>query len=224
MRRMRRQRSGAADEAPVPDHVQYGCGFHAPEGWLNFDASPTLRFERLPLVGRLYTRNARRFPERVRYGDIVRGLPVRPRSCRGVYASHVLEHLALADLRRALRNTYGYLADGGIFRLVVPDLESLARTYVRSVEAGDRGAALAFLSESGLGRAERPRGLRALVAALGNAAHLWMWDAASLTAELDAAGFRAIRRCTPGDCDDPAFAAVEDPARFEGAVALECRR
>ncbi|MQP68452.1 hypothetical protein GE253_24335 [Niveispirillum sp. SYP-B3756] len=58
--------------------VQYGCGWTAPPGWHNFDASPTLRFERLPLVGRLYSKNGRRFPDNVRYGDIVRGLPLAP--------------------------------------------------------------------------------------------------------------------------------------------------
>ena len=53
-------------------YVQYGCGFSAPEGWKNFDASPTLQFERLPVIGRLFTKNASRFPENVRYGDIVK--------------------------------------------------------------------------------------------------------------------------------------------------------
>lgn len=31
--------------------VQYGCGLAAPDGWINFDASPRLRFERLPGAG-----------------------------------------------------------------------------------------------------------------------------------------------------------------------------
>ena len=115
-------------------HVQYGCGYSAPREWLNFDASPTLRWERLPLVGSLWTKNADRFPANVRIGDIVAGLPVPERSCRGVYASHVLEHLALDDFHRALRNTHKILQEGGIFRLVVPDLEWAAREYVRRLD------------------------------------------------------------------------------------------
>ena len=43
-------------------YVQYGCGFDAPDGWINYDASPTLFFERIPVLGRLYTKNERRFP------------------------------------------------------------------------------------------------------------------------------------------------------------------
>ena len=55
-------------------YVNVGCGFDAGDGWLNFDASPTLRFERVPVLGRLYTKNDARFPESVRYGDIVKGI------------------------------------------------------------------------------------------------------------------------------------------------------
>ncbi|MCI5142460.1 MAG: methyltransferase type 11, partial [Candidatus Electrothrix sp. ATG1] len=29
--------------------IHYGCGLSAPESWLNFDASPTLRLQRIPL-------------------------------------------------------------------------------------------------------------------------------------------------------------------------------
>jgi len=104
-------------------YVQYGCGWSAPVGFRNFDASPTLRFERLPLLGKLYTKNNSRFPENVEYGDIVKGLPVPPTSCEAVYCSHVLEHLSLDDFRKALRNTHRILKSGGTFRLVVPDLD-----------------------------------------------------------------------------------------------------
>ena len=59
-------------------YVQYGCGWSAPKEWRNFDASLTLRFERLPLIGHLYTKNESRFPGNVEYGDIVKGLPIPP--------------------------------------------------------------------------------------------------------------------------------------------------
>ena len=59
---------------------------------------PTLLFERIPLLGKLFTKNMARFPANVRYGDIVKGLPIREGTVDGVYASHVLEHLPLADV------------------------------------------------------------------------------------------------------------------------------
>src|ERR1700676_1642106 len=101
-----------APAVPVPrivrstesGYVQYGCGWVAPEEWTNFDASLTLKWERIPILGR-YTKNARHFPANVRFGDIVRGLPLGEESCRGVYASHVLEHFTLEDFHDALENS-----------------------------------------------------------------------------------------------------------------------
>lgn len=208
-------------------YVQYGCGPLASDGWLNFDASPALRLERLPLVGRLF--GPKRFPSAVRYGDIVRGLPVPEGACAGVYASHVLEHLPRDDLPAALSNTFRILAPGGIFRLVVPDLEARARLYVDACSHGDATAADGFMDATMLGVRRRPPSIEGrLRAAFGNAAHCWMYDRAGLTAALADAGFVQVRPCRYGDCEDPMFKAVEDPDRFiDGEIvelALEARR
>lgn len=202
------------------EYVQYGCGWSAPDGWLNFDASPTLRFERLPFVGRLYTRNAKRFPTNVRYGDIVKGLPIPRESCRGIYCSHVLEHLALADFDIALTHTYDYLKAGGTFRFVLPDLEQLAREYLADE---DPLATCRFMEASCLGKKQRVRGLRGfLVGWLANSAHLWMWDEKSMTNQLHNHGFKRIRRAHFGDADDKTFNEVEDRGRFNGCLAMQC--
>lgn len=200
-----------------PLYVQFGCGFSAPAGWRNFDASPTLRFERLPLIGSLYSRNGKRFPANVEYGDIVKGLPLADGSCDAIYASHVLEHLSLEDFQTALQNTFRLLKPAGLFRLVVPDLETLARKYL---ESADAVAAVAFMKETSLGVENRSRGLRGLTQSwLGNSAHLWMWDFKALEFELRKAGFHAIRRCSLGD--EPLFSEVEEPNRFQDSVAIQ---
>lgn len=201
-------------------YVQYGCGLTAPKGWLNFDASPTLRVQRMPLIGRLGTVGGTTFPANVRYGDIVKGLPVGSGSCRAVYCSHVLEHLSLQDFRAALVNTRAVLATGGIFRLVVPDLRVAAQRYLE--DASD-AAAERFMTETFLGVAERPRGVRGLLRTwLGNNQHLWMWDYPSLRRELAAAGFKDIRPARLGDSGEPMFAAVEEESRWVEAVAIHC--
>lgn len=197
-------------------YVQYGCGLSAPDGWLNFDASPALRIERLPVVGRFLRVTG--FPPGARVGDIVRGLPISDGSARGVYASHVLEHLTLADCRTALRNTLRMLMPGGTFRLIVPDLEARARRYV---EDGDGGL---FMRSTMLGKEARP----SLRQRASLSAHLWMWDFRSMSAELQDAGFTSIRRASFGDAEDPMFARVEDRGRFIDGdlheLAIEARR
>lgn len=212
-------------DAPAGLYVQYGCGFSCPEGWRNFDASPQLRAEKLPLVGR-FLRRGKGFPPGVLYGDVRRRLPVAAGAARGVYASHVLEHLALADFARAIDETWRILAPGGIFRAVVPDLETYARRYVAAL--GTEAAAEAaprFMRESYLGRERRSGGVMGTLREwIGNSHHLWMWDEASLSAALARRGFTAIRRARFNDCEDPMFARVEAASRFEDACAIEARR
>jgi SAM-dependent methyltransferase len=212
-------------------HIQYGCGHSAPEGWLNFDASFTLRVERLPLAGRLVSKNAQRFPANVMFGDIVKGLPVPDGSADGVYASHVLEHLSRASMLAALRNTYRILRPNGIFRLIVPDLEARARRYLADLDKMQSDANDRFLRSSYLGVEADPRGLAGFASEkLGRSKHLWMWDYRAIEAALKAAGFTSIRRCEMGDSGDPAFAAVEQHDRFhdEGLgireLAVHCAR
>src|SRR5262245_4439288 len=139
-------------------YAQFGCGLCAPPGWRNFDASPTLRLQRLPIVGRLLAQGNVVFPAEVEYGDIANGLPLPDRSCQGVYCSHVLEHLSLSDLRKAVRETYRILAPGGLFRLVIPDLEYQARAYLGSQSAD---AAIDFMRGTLLGKEERKRSIKA---------------------------------------------------------------
>lgn len=203
-------------------YVQYGCGFSASSGWRNFDASPTLRFERLPLISRLYAKNASPFPDNVEYGDIIRGLPVALKSCKGVYCSHVLEHLALTDCRIALLNTYKILQPGGIFRLVLPDLEFYLNQYQNDPS---KDAAITFMRETSLGHEQRLRSLRQyLISLFGNSQHLWMWDYKSIKSELEVAGFVGIKRATYGDSADPYFNKVEHECRWNNCLGIECIR
>ena len=204
------------------EYVQFGSGFSAPEGWLNFDASPTLRFERLPLIGKLYTRNVQRFPGNVFYGDIVKGLPIPAGSCRGIYCSHVLEHLTFDEFDAALRNVFCYLKPGGTFRFVLPDLKRLAQDYVGNP---DPHAAHRFMEASGLGVKTRLRGIAGFARVwLGHSAHLWMWDEQSLGAKLQERGFGGIRRAVFGDAEDKKFNEVEDEGRFANCLAMQCRK
>jgi predicted SAM-dependent methyltransferase len=199
-------------------YVQYGCGFSVGEGWLNFDASPTLRAEKIPLFGTkiagALSGNCERFPGSVKYGDICKGPLVPVGTADGVYASHILEHLSLLDFRKAIRNTYDMLREGGVFRLIVPDLFERARRYV-AIAQDNPQAAGDFLRATMLGKEHRPRGLMAILRDLiGNSDHLWMWDEASITEELVSMDFNSIRRCSLGDSGIPVFDAVEELSRF----------
>lgn len=213
-------------------YVQYGCGLSVGEGWQNYDNSPTLRLTRFPGLAPLVRRaGGVKFPEEVRYGDICNGPLSAPGDCAGIYASHVLEHLTLEEFKTVLRYTCTMLKPGGIFRLIVPDLEVLARRYITLLEQRVDEANSDFMRSSCLGEERSPVGaIGRLRGVFGGSKHRWMWDEPSMTKALAEAGFVDIRRCEFNDCEDRMFKAVEDLSRFvdQGSnmkcLAIECRR
>jgi predicted SAM-dependent methyltransferase len=98
----------------MPRLLNIGCG-------TVFDA----RWQNLDLVACA--------PE-VRACDILKGLPAADGSLDGVYSSHVLEHLTPAQAKRLMRDVWRALRPGGIIRVVVPDLEGIARAYLSEVD------------------------------------------------------------------------------------------
>lgn len=71
--------------------------------------------------------------------DLRLGLPLPDASCDVFYASHVIEHFDREGARGLLAECRRVLKPGGILRLVAPDLEGIARTYLQCLEAARRG-------------------------------------------------------------------------------------
>ena len=200
--------------------VQFGCGLSSPKGWLNYDNSPTLRIQRLPVVGKLLTRNRVTFPTNVSYADVLKGLPHQSNSVDKVYCSHVLEHLSLEDFHKAIKEVHRCLKAGGEFRLVMPNLKHMARTYLQSEDAG---ASEKFMRDSLLGLETRPSSfLSKVLESFSNRHHLWLWDEASTKQALAAHGFVDVEQIEFSRSEDSAFSAVQDETRFIDAVALTC--
>ena len=207
------------------EYIQFGCGLCAPEGWANFDAGPFFWLQKYVPWSKpfLLRKGFPNYPtERIQFGDIARGLPVPEQSAKGVYCSHVLEHLTLDGFRATLRNVFKYLEPGGRFRLVLPDLEYLAKQDIADLrpEASSR-----FLSDSGLGELTDVRGIHALLRLFfGRTKHQWMWDYKAMAHELASAGFVEIRRAAFNDSEDKRFLEVEELGRWENCLGVECRK
>jgi len=202
--------------------VQFGCGLSAPKSWVNFDSSPSLVIGKIPLLKNLLKSYLPPFPKNVRYGNIVKGLPVKDEKAKLVYASHVLEHLSLNDFRIALKNAYKILENNGVFRLIVPDLQWYITEYQQS-KSGNRS--YDFMINTHLGLKHRQKGLMGLLRSwFGNNLHLWMWDFDSINIELQKAGFKNIRRAYFNDSIIPQFKEVEDESRFNNSLAIECTK
>lgn len=77
--------------------------------------------------------------------DVSSRLPFDDHSVDVAYASHLLEHLAPHQAPCLMLEVYRVLKPGGIFRVVVPDLEQITNEYLRTlqqVRLGDESARL----------------------------------------------------------------------------------
>jgi len=99
--------------------LNIGCGSHFHPAWTNVDVASTS-------------------PHVIAH-DIRKGLPFDGASFDVVYHSHVIEHLAQPDALSFMRECVRVLRPGGTIRVVTPDLETLARSYLDRLEAALRG-------------------------------------------------------------------------------------
>lgn len=99
--------------------VNLGCGpvFVNSPDWLNFDFTPASKA--------------------VKSANLLDRLPLADESASMVYSSHFLEHVPKSLVPVLLRDWLRVLQPGGVVRIVVPDLENLAREYLNMRNAGE---------------------------------------------------------------------------------------
>lgn len=210
-------------------YIQYGSGDVAIDGWVSFDASPTLRLQNIPLLGNILKPWLNCvFDKDVRYGDIIKGLPVPNESADGVFCAHVLEHLSLNEFHKAINNTYAILKKGGCFRCVVPNLELYLKEYMDVISgplSSRHLAALDFCKNTALGRVIRNNSMVGRLSELyGNSPHRWMWDQYSLAYALREHGFVDVKEFAIGIATDPMFLLPERAHQFQKGLGLQCYR
>src|SRR5439155_14504106 len=76
---------------------------------------------------------------RVIQHDLRTRLPFPEGRFEAVYHSHVLEHLPRADGLRLLQECARVLRPKGIIRVAVPDLEAIARLYIKYLDEASQG-------------------------------------------------------------------------------------
>lgn len=71
--------------------------------------------------------------------NLLKGIPFKDRSIDVVYHSHVLEHFSKNDGENFIGECYRVLKNDGIIRVAVPNLESIAREYLRNLALAGKG-------------------------------------------------------------------------------------
>jgi predicted SAM-dependent methyltransferase len=190
-----RRRLRSALAAPSPVKVNIGAGATRLDGWVNTDI--------------MWRAEA--------YLDLLRPWPTSG-GVDYVYGDNVIEHFTLRQGRVVLAHARRAMADGATIRLATPDVERTARAYLDdpdlAAEHLERHRRVGYTADYPVDL------LRLMFTACGHAAG-FLYDEQVLTAELVAAGFGEVRRCDPGQSDDPNLKGLEGRlTASESATAL----
>jgi SAM-dependent methyltransferase len=210
------------NKSKIMKNYHIGCGFKIGKSWLNYDSSLLAIIDQIPLLNLILNFNDKKFPKNIKYGNIVKKNLCEDNEADNIFCSHVLEHVSLVDGKKMLKNIYKMLKPGGVFRIVVPSLESRIIRYNK-----DKDADLFMESLGCVNKNENYNFLRKLRFYFGGSRHRWMFDNKSLHYELKISGFKNIRECEFGDSGISIFDEVEEKDRFiEGgelkASAFHC--
>lgn len=115
--------------------LNLGCGPNSAAGWLNFDWGVLPMLSKQPWLRKaaialrlLPARYEAPWPD-ITLVDIRRRFPLRDGSVTFIYCSHVLEHFERWEAVRILKECRRCLKDGGIMRIVVPDIARMFANY-----------------------------------------------------------------------------------------------
>jgi SAM-dependent methyltransferase len=100
-------------------YLNLGCGDRFHPNWENGDLYPN--------------------DPGVRFVDLLKKIPYGDETFDVVYHSHVLEHFARKAAFFFLTECHRVLKPGGVVRVVVPDLERIARLYLEALEKASSG-------------------------------------------------------------------------------------
>lgn len=179
------------------NRLHFGCFDKPVEGWVNTDITPHLSIARVPLLPALLHAAGKLSDERlaqhragvfrkVRRLDVTKPFPFPSGTFEAAFSSHVMEHLYPEQARSCAAEVYRILAPGGVFRVVVPDLDRMIARY--RPEQADAWVE-AFFESRQTGAQHQ---------------HHWMYNEASMRALLTGVGFAEVARrdYRQGRCPD----------------------
>lgn len=190
--------------------VNLGSGTACLDEWINIDSSFNARLAKYPrlqyllfkigvLPKKYYEMSWSKHIHKIMVRDVRKKLPFDDESIDFIYSSHLIEHLRKDEAEKVLRECFRVLKKGGLIRLVVPDLELMARNYLKEIEEirneGKRDflPSERFLDILGVG-VERTKTPCILKIFSSGSRHRWMYDLFSLKALLESCGFIDVQK------------------------------
>jgi predicted SAM-dependent methyltransferase len=100
-------------------YLNLGCGQRYHKDWTNIDFVSNSPY--------------------VQAHNLLQGIPFEDNSFEVVYHSHVLEHFTKVDGKKFIQECYRVLKPNGIIRIAVPDLEQIAKEYLKNLNLALEG-------------------------------------------------------------------------------------
>ncbi|HTW56758.1 MAG TPA: methyltransferase domain-containing protein [Terriglobales bacterium] len=192
--------------------INIGCGLSGIAGWHNLDNSPTITLSRIPFLNRLLKTPA--WPRDVQRCDVRNGLRFADGTVRHIYSSHAFEHFTPTEALAIAKECFRVLAPEGTLRIVVPDLELIAREYLADASPQ---AAQNFLSRLSLSHSFQD------VFHPGSN-HSQMFDGKALVRLLREAGFARVDVSSFGKSAIPEIDQLELEVRRNESLYVEARK
>ena len=200
--------------------LNIGCGLCVGKDWINIDGSWNAWFANHRNLARLFTpiigTGWKKWSQGIIGLTVKRRLPFKPESIDAIYSSHFLEHISRQDCKYLLQACHDVLKHGGIFRVVVPDLEGQTRKYIKEIDKFSSFTsplpANRYLKNLGIFRASSNKSdfmYRLYQNIFDHHTHFWMYDAISMSALLEKTGFGSIQRKTAWESNIPDIEQVE---------------
>jgi SAM-dependent methyltransferase len=192
--------------------INIGCGLSGISGWHNLDNSPTITASRVPVLNRILKTPA--WPPDVQRYDVRKGLRFADDSVRYIYSSHTFEHFTYAESLAIAKDCRRVLMPGGILRIVVPDLELIAREYLADASPL---AAQTFISRLSLNHS-----LQDVIHPGSN--HSQMFDRRILPHMLREAGFDDVEVSSYGKSGIAEIAQLDLEVRSNESLYVEAKK
>ncbi len=144
--------------------LHFGCGHHNLKGWINVDFDPSCK------------------PDLI--ADLRRCLPFRSVTIDYIHSEDFIEHMELGHVFSFFKECHRILKEGGVMRVLTPDLYQFARRYAK----GDKK--LLELWEKQVGIPLRTRSLCEIFnLGMRLGGHTFLFDRALLVTVLKECGF-----------------------------------
>ncbi len=201
--------------------LNLGCGSSTPNGWVNVDYALGARLARIPMF-RTVNKRIKLFNldwnDSIHIHNLTKPLPWKDASIDVVYTSHTLEHFPQRGGLNLLKECHRILRQGGIIRIVVPDLAAIVKRYLDGKIRADE-----FIENLHVLYSGEDSSLKSKLAPFFRFPHKCMYDTPTLLSILQELKFEARER-KPFDSDIEDIRSIEIQSRTADAVIIEGRK